>query len=121
LIFEKPIWNIILTFTASTSWAKYVGDNRVGDPRLSKKSWFRRHPDDLPGDWDEIRVAVMKKALHAKFTQNRNLQLSLFNTAPAELIEDSIKGAFWGVGEYGDGNNMLGKLLMELRVALQYK
>lgn len=101
------------------AWAKYVGDSRIGDPRISRKSWFRKHPDDLRSDWDEVKVSVMVTALHAKFTQNKNLRLSLLSTSPAELIEDSSKDAFWGVGENGGGETMLGILLMELRSLLK--
>jgi len=101
------------------SWAKYVGDSRVGNPKIAKKSWFRKHPDDLRSDWDEIKIVVMKKALHAKFTQNKNLQLSLLNTDSAQLIEDSSKDAFWGIGDSGNGDNVLGNLLMELRGTLR--
>lgn len=100
---------------AKPSWFKYVGDSRVGNQNISRKSWFRKHPADLRSDWDVIKISVMKKTLYAKFTQNRNLQLSLLNTMSAELVEDSFRDAFWGTGEYGTGENMLGKLLMELR------
>lgn len=101
------------------AWAKYVGDSRIGNPKIAKKSWFRKHPDDLKSDWDEIKVSVMVTALHAKFTQNMNLRLSLLNTDYAELVEDSSKDAFWGIGESGNGENILGNLLMELRTSLQ--
>jgi len=102
------------------SWAKFVGDSRVNSPKIAKKSWFRKNPEDLRDDWNEIKVEVMKIALHAKFTQNKNLQLSLLNTDSAELIEDSSKDTFWGIGEHGNGKNMLGKLLMQLRTELQH-
>ena len=56
----------------------------------------------------------MTKALIAKFTQNKNLRLALLNTDSALLIEDSSTDYFWGYGEDGRGENMLGNLLMEL-------
>lgn len=104
---------------AKPSWAKYVGDSRVGNPHIARKSWFRKYPDDLRSDWDEIKLAVMEKALHAKFTQNKNLKTSLLRTIRAELVEDSSKDSYWGIGEHGDGKNMLGMLLMECRARLQ--
>lgn len=97
------------------SWSKYVGDSRIGDSRLSKKSWFRKHPDDLVAGWDMMRLDVMRVALEAKFQQNSNLRLALLNTDRHELIEDSPRDAFWGFGEDGRGANWLGKLLMEVR------
>ena len=100
------------------SWSKYVGDCRIDYERISKLSWFRKHPEDLRTDWDEIKVEVMKKALHVKFTQHENLRRALQNTRTAELIEDSQNDTFWGSGKDGDGKNMLGVLLMELRARL---
>jgi len=97
------------------SWSKYIGDSRIDNPRISKKSWFRKHPEDLRDDWDSIKLDVMKKALQAKFSQHENLHLSLKKTFPAELIEDSPRDSFWGYGEDGNGFNHLGKLLIEIR------
>lgn len=103
----------------SPSWAKHVGDSRVGDQRISRNSWFRAHPEDLRGDWELVKVEIMRTALQAKFTQHRGLQLSLLNTWPAELIEDSARDAFWGAGADGLEKNLLGRLLMEQRNQLR--
>lgn len=97
------------------SWSKYVGDNRIGHPRMSKQSWFRRQPDDFRDDWEAIKLDVMRTGLHFKFTQHRNLQWALLNTWPAELVEDSPRDAFWGSGEDGRGRNTLGVVLMDLQ------
>ena len=112
---ENPDYHERILEKTRPSWSKYIGDSRIGNPKISKKSWFRRHPDDLLKDWDDIKVAVMKKALYSKFTQNNNFRLSLLKTNHAELIEDSPKDTFWGIGEQGNGKNMLGILLMKLR------
>ena len=112
---ENPTYHDEILRKDKPSWSKYVGDSRIGGPRISKKSWFRKHPEDLRSDWEAIKLEVMKTALHAKFTQHRNLQLALLNSWPAELVEDSPRDAFWGYGENGRGMNMLGTLLIELR------
>ena len=101
------------------AWAKFVGDSRIGHPKIARKSWFRKHPDDLRADWDMIKVEVMRKALHAKFFQNERLKLALLNTDQAELVEDSRSDFIWGCGEDGSGGNMLGILLMEVRSQIQ--
>ena len=100
------------------SWSKYVGDSRIDDPRISRKSWFRKHPEDLRKDWEEVKLDAMRTALRAKFTQHRSLRLALLNTWAAELIEDSPGDAFWGCGADGRGQNMLGVLLMEVRASI---
>jgi len=70
-------------------------------------------------DWDTDKIVVMCKAIHAKFTQNPVLSQMLIKTGKAELIENSPYDTFWGIGRKGDGQNQLGKLLMELRDELR--
>ena len=97
------------------SWSKYVGDSRLGHPKLSGKSWFRQRPEDLRADWDEVKLSVMRTAVRAKFTQNRNLMKALMRTDDAKIIEDSASDEFWGCGSDGSGKNWLGVILMECR------
>ena len=66
-------------------------------------------------DWDDIKVDVMRKALTAKFTQNADLMALLINTKGLKLEErNDWNDTFWGT-YLGEGQNMLGKLLMEIR------
>jgi ribA/ribD-fused uncharacterized protein len=67
-------------------------------------------------DWDEQRVAAMRYFLKLKFA-DPVLRDKLKRTAPNELVEGNTWGdTFWGVCR-GVGENMLGKLLMEIRDA----
>lgn len=71
----------------------------------------------LRPDWNEIRIQEMRKILGAKFTQNPELLKKLKETEDYELIEGNDWGdVFWGVSK-GEGENQLGKLLMEIRDA----
>ncbi len=74
---------------------------------------------DLRPDWDDVKVGVMKKAIRAKFTQHKKLMHLLLDTEDAGLHEDSDTDLFWGCVKDKDGKfhgqDMLGKLLMELR------
>jgi len=64
--------------------------------------------------WKKIRVQVMQKAVHAKFTQHPALKDLLISTHPHALL--SIKNDdFWGFHPEHGGNNMLGHLLENLR------
>ncbi|KAL4064045.1 hypothetical protein V8B97DRAFT_1876309 [Scleroderma yunnanense] len=47
------------------------------------------------------------------------LKDELLSTGDAELVEDSAKDAFWGVGPDGKGENQLGKALQRLRTKLR--
>lgn len=79
----------------------------------------RQYKEEVDPDWDKIKVEVMRKAIYYKFTQNPDLKAKLLATKDAVLIEDSPRDYFWGIGADGSGQNMLGKLLMELRERLK--
>lgn len=75
----------------------------------------RTRDTPLRADWDDVKVNVMKTALQAKFEQHPSLSSLLISTVGANLVEKTTTDLFWGVGESGNGLNMLGKLLMQLR------
>lgn len=70
-------------------------------------------------DWEDVKVEVMKKALHGKFSQNRRIKELLLNTGGKEIVHQSKSDYFWGSGEDGSGENLLGIMLMELRGELK--
>lgn len=66
-------------------------------------------------NWALDRVKVMETALIHKFEQNPALRKVLLSTGNKILVERSPYDSFWGDGPYGNGLNMLGKLLMKVR------
>ena len=69
-------------------------------------------------DWDDRKAAVMRDLLAQKFS-DPVLRKRLAATAPLELIEGNTWGdRFWGVYE-GQGENWLGRLLMEIRDGIE--
>jgi ribA/ribD-fused uncharacterized protein len=74
---------------------------------------------DVKPDWNNIKVERMRQVLKAKFTQHPDLSKKLIATEKATLVEASKSDAFWGIGKKGNGKNMLGLLLMEIRTELQ--
>ena len=73
----------------------------------------------LRGDWDSVKVDVMRKAVLAKFRQHRELRKLLLSTGRATLVEHTAGDHFWGDGGDGSGRNMLGLVLMETRERLR--
>ena len=68
---------------------------------------------ELRPDWDNVKVNVMRKILKAKFADVQ--LLSMLKEVKGEIVEDNTWGdTFWGRYN-GRGQNMLGKLLMEIR------
>lgn len=90
---------------------------RLGSPREAFE--ITRRPDvPIRKDWDQVKVEVMRAAVYAKFSQNPELAERLLATGDAELVENSPVDYFWGIGADGSGQNVLGKILMEVREKL---
>lgn len=103
---------------------KFVGTEyeeicrRLPSPRETFE--LSRRPD-VPVDlhWDEKKLDIMKEVVRAKFTQNPELAERLIGTGNARLIENSPVDDYWGIGANGDGENLLGKILMDLRESMK--
>lgn len=112
------------TSEAAYHWEKFPGHpeirNEIARARSAHAAFklaeqqrsFRR------ADWDAVKVGIMRDILQAKVEQHEYVQRKLIETGDRELVEDSWRDDFWGIGPNGDGQNMLGKLWMELRAAL---
>jgi len=65
--------------------------------------------------WDEMKIKVMAEIVRAKFIQNPSLREKLLATDDIILEEGNTWGdTYWGICK-GEGENHLGKILMELR------
>lgn len=76
--------------------------------------------------WNAVKYDVVKAANRVKYEQNPDLKAKLLDTGDAILAEASPKDALWGIGldavtaaktnpSDWPGQNLLGKILMELR------
>lgn len=93
------------------AWSGYCAKRRSS--RIEKKR--------TNAEWYAVRVACMKSLLVSKFGGSKKLKDALLATGEAELVEwvPSHDG-FWGIGIGGrEGQNMLGKLVMEVREELR--
>lgn len=74
----------------------------------------------LREDWDEIKPDMMYYLLEQKF-KKEPLRSKLLATGDVELIEGNYwNDTYWGVCR-GEGQNVLGRLLMEIRGELRYR
>lgn len=70
----------------------------------------------IRSDWEESKIEIMTLLLCQKFSDPVMNEM-LLSTGNLELVETNWWGdTFWGVYG-GKGNNMLGKILMEIRKA----
>ena len=71
-------------------------------------------------DWDSVKVKIMRWCLRLKLAQNwETFGEVLYASGDLPIVEDSRKDDFWGATKDEDhnlvGQNILGRLLMELR------
>ena len=69
-------------------------------------------------DWDQQKAWVMLDILRAKVEQHEYVRRKLIETGDRKLIEDSWRDDFWGWGPDHDGQNMLGRIWMNIRAQL---
>jgi ribA/ribD-fused uncharacterized protein len=91
---------------------------KVSSPMIAARMG-RDRKKPLRRDWESCKVAVMREAVLAKFTQHPDLRQLLLSTGDAKLVEHTARDAYWGDGGDGSGKNMLGRILMEVREQLR--
>jgi ribA/ribD-fused uncharacterized protein len=105
---------------------KFVGTEHEEEVRQAQtpleaaqlgRDWKR----PLRPDWEAVKDDIMREALSAKFTQHPDLKDKLLETRDATLVEHTKNDNYWGDGGDGNGKNMLGELLMELRELIRYE
>ncbi|MBL7818468.1 MAG: NADAR family protein [Saprospiraceae bacterium] len=72
----------------------------------------------LRSDWEEVKDEIMKEIVWAKVMQHSEVREKLLSTGNAIIIEHTKNDNYWADGGDGSGKNMLGKILMEIRVEL---
>lgn len=78
---------------------------------------YNGHKIVLRSDWNEISYDIMRQVVTAKFSNNI-LATKLLATGDEELVEGSKNDRLWGAvwnGTTWEGENRLGKILMETR------
>ena len=74
----------------------------------------------LREDWEQVKDDIMRRAVYAKFTQNKEIRDILISTGKETIIEKTTNDYYWGCGQDGSGRNMLGIILMETREKLLF-
>ncbi|MFT6599466.1 MAG: ribA/ribD-fused uncharacterized protein [Alloalcanivorax sp.] len=93
---------------------------------MTAKMKSKPHREKSRSDWREIRYRVMRWCLRVKLAQNyEEFGQLLLATRNQPIVEQSRKDDYWGaklLDDTGDklvGQNVLGRLLMELREKLK--
>jgi ribA/ribD-fused uncharacterized protein len=116
--------------------ADFFGDKEIADKIL--KTSNPKEAKDLgrmvkgysDAEWSKVRYKKMLEACLSKFSQNPDRLETLLSTGDRTLVEGSPYDKVWGVGwhwadpeilfeENWKGQNLLGKVLMEVRDKLK--
>lgn len=86
---------------------------------ISAKQYARQFLEKTRSDWDNNRFKIMKLCIQVKYYYNqKTFGDLLLQTNNHSIVEFTFEDKVWGAtdeGEYYEGTNALGRLLMELR------
>ena len=82
--------------------------------KLGRSRWKKRR-----GDWRQVKVTVMMRAVYIKCRTHPEIAEALLATGDQMLVESSNYDYFWGCGRDRRGENMYGKVLMNVREKLR--
>jgi N-glycosidase YbiA len=91
---------------------------QVASPMVAARMG-RSRARPLRTDWNEAKDDIMRRAVLRKFESHAYLRDLLLGTGDEELVEKTTRDHYWGCGSDGTGENMLGKILMEVRNILR--
>lgn len=91
---------------------------KLGTPGQAKRAG--RRAVTLRSDWEEVKYGHMVRCLRLKFAQEP-FKTVLLDTGDKTIAEDASRwdDRIWGLGRSGNGENLLGKALMQVRSELK--
>jgi ribA/ribD-fused uncharacterized protein len=140
-MFEAPIQVEGITFPTVEHYFQWSKAKQFGDANMQEKILKTESAKSVkaygkkvtPFDkeiWSEMSARVMKTGVKAKFMQHPELLKKLRDTGTRPLAEADPRGKVWGIGtsaetskakdpERWPGQNLMGKILMEIRSELK--
>ena len=96
----------------SMEWKSRCADSQITAPQIKRES----REIILIDDWDNIKLDVMAEVIDLKFSEEPFKTL-LLKTGDTHIQEGNTwNDTFWGVNlDTGEGENNLGKIIMEKR------
>lgn len=118
---KGEMWYTVEHYFQASKFENIGVKNRIKEiksPMEAAKEGRNRN-NKLREDWEAVKDQIMKEALLSKFTQHPKLRKEILLTGNSLIVEHTKNDYYWGDGGDGSGQNILGKLLMELRSDLQ--
>lgn len=121
-------WQTVEHYYQAMKTVDHQMRNRIREERTPGAAKRLGRRVELRPDWEQIKLAVMRRALELKFPtpygtelflpEGEHLSIRLMRTAPHLLVEfNTWNDRYWGVTDQG-GQNWLGYLLMARRAEL---
>ncbi len=90
--------------------------------QIAKPGLFRRLSGSFRRaqrvDWERLRSVYMTRALYTKCRTYPDIATHLLSTGTRKIIENSLYDYYWGCGRDLRGQNIYGKILMDIREKL---
>jgi ribA/ribD-fused uncharacterized protein len=86
------------------------------NPKVSKNIAQRITITD---EWNQNKKEIMKDIIRLKFDQHSHIRETLVRTGLRKIVFNSRRDDFFGIGHEQNGENVLGKILQELREEYQ--
>lgn len=120
-VLKDLYWPSVEHFFQAQKFAGTDREEKIRNARSPKeaKELGQTRKLKIRADWEDVKVDIMRSALMAKFTTHPDIRSAIIATGDEELVENAPTDYFWGCGQLGGGQNMLGILLMETRSALK--
>jgi N-glycosidase YbiA len=114
-------WPTVEHYFQSQKFAGTEYAEHVAAARTPKEAAQRGRTRSIPlrPDWEAVKDDIMRAAVLRKFQSHADIRAMLLETGDEEIIENAPGDYYWGCGADGSGRNMLGRILMEVRAALQ--
>jgi ribA/ribD-fused uncharacterized protein len=101
------------------SGTPYAEKIRLASSPKQAAEMGRNRKIPLRPDWEQVKDAIMLRAVQRKFELHAEPRAILLSTGAEELVESAPGDYYWGCGADGSGRNQLGKTLMQVRATLR--
>jgi hypothetical protein len=92
---------------------------READHPKKARRLGRRRFTKMRRDWSKVKQIVMTRGIYTKCRSHPEVAEALLETDNNKLVENSQYDYFWGCGRDRRGNNVYGKVLMNVRSQLR--
>jgi len=117
LVLEEQNW-----LTAEHYYQVHIAGNQAHADRIYQAPtpleahklgslWYRRKKSG----WKKLRRVLMTRALYTKAMMYSAVKDELLGTGEELILETSLYDHYWGIGRDQRGENMLGKVWMDIR------